>query len=207
MTVEYAEKVYNRYSSFYDLVLAKVFDNGRGRDVASEQLDLFPGAQLLEVGVGTGLSLPKLPRNIQITGIDLSQKMLNQARRRIELLRTRHIQLFKMDAMKLEFPDNSFDRVFSSYFISIVPDPVQVVKEMRRVCRPAGYLVFVNHFRHEMPVIKQAEQFLSPLFYRLGFRTDLDLQELMEETGLRIDSVEKTGFSGHWKVVRCVNSD
>ncbi len=204
MSVEYAEKVYNRYSSFYDLMYGlKVFDNGRER--APEILDLSPGTQLLEVGVGTGLSVPLLPRNIEITAIDVSQKMLNQTRKRLASLGIYNVQLFKMDALHLEFPDNSFDRILAAYFISTVPDPVKVILEMKRVCRPEGKLVFLNHFQREMPAIAFLEKLFSPLFYRLGFHASIDLQELMAQTGLTVDSIEKIDFLGHFKAVRCVN--
>ncbi len=204
MSVEYAVKGYNRYSSFYDLIYGlKVFDNGRER--APEILDLSPGTQLLEVGVGTGLSVPLLPRNIEITAIDVSQKMLNQTRKRLASLGIYNVQLFKMDAMHLEFPDNSFDRILASYFISTVPDPVKVILEMKRVCRPEGKLVFLNHFQCEMPAIAYLEKLFSPLFYRLGFHASIDLQELMAQTGLTVDSIEKIDFLGHFKAVRCVN--
>ncbi len=204
VSVEYVEKLYNRFSSFYDLIYGlKVFDNGR--ELAHEVLDLFPGAQLLEAGVGTGLSVPLLPRNIEITAIDVSQRMLNQTRKRLDSLDINNVQLFKMDAMHLEFPDNSFDRILASYFISTVPDPVKVILEMKRVCRPQGKLVFLNHFQCEMPAIAFLENLFSPLFYRLGLYTGLDLQELLAQTGLKVDSIEKIGFLGHFKAVRCIN--
>ena len=203
MTVEYVEKVYNRYSSVYDIIFGKVFNSGRER--APQLLDLSPGTRLLEVGVGTGLAIPLLPRNINITGIDLSQKMLNQARKRMDDLEVQNVQLLKMDATKLMFPDNSFDRVLAAYFISTVPDPVRVIFEMKRVCAPGGYLVFLNHFRYNVPVIGALGKHLSPLFYRIGFRTDLDVKELMKEAGLEIETLEKIDFLGHWRAVRCVN--
>lgn len=204
VSVEHVEKLYNRFSSFYDLIYGlKVFDNGRER--APQVLDLFPGAQLLEVGVGTGLSVPLLPRNIEITAIDVSQKMLNQTRKRLGSLGIYNVQLFKMDALQLEFPDNSFDRILAAYFISTVPDPVKVILEMKRVCRPQGKLVFLDHFQCEVPAIAFLEKLFSPLFYRLGFHAGLELQELMAQTGLEVDRIEKVDFLGHFKAVRCVN--
>ena len=122
--VEHMEKVYNRYSRYYDLIFGKVFHSGR--EMAPLLLDLRAGMNLLEVGVGTGLSLPMLPRNIQITGIDLSQKMLDQAAKRLEKESLNgNVQLIKMDATHLDLPDNSFDRVLAAYFISTVPDSPQ----------------------------------------------------------------------------------
>jgi len=202
VSVEYVEKVYNRYSSFYDVVFGKVFH--AGRELAPELLDLFPGAQLLEVGVGTGLSFPLLPRNIQITAIDLSQKMLDLAKKRAHSLALRNIELIKMDATNLNFPDQAFDRVLAAYFVSTVPDPVKVVLEMKRVCKPGGLLVFMNHFQSENRVTAPFEKAVSPLFYRLGFRTDLNLRRLMDQCGLEIETREKVGFLGNWTAVRCI---
>ena len=203
MSVEYVEKIYNRYSSVYDVIFGRVFQSGR--EMAPRLLELSPGADLLEVGVGTGLSLAALPRNINITGIDLSRKMLNKAKKRVVDLRLKNAQLLRMDATTLDFPDNSFDRVLAAYFISTVPDPVAVVEEMKRVCRPNGYLVFLNHFLNDKPTIAFLEKACSPMFYHLGFYTDLDLDGLMCSTDLEIETKEDIDFMGHWKAVRCVN--
>jgi phosphatidylethanolamine/phosphatidyl-N-methylethanolamine N-methyltransferase len=204
--VEHVEKVYNTYSRFYDITFGKVFESGR--EMAPHLLDLRPGMELLEVGVGTGLSLPMLPRNIAITGVDLSAKMLAQAKKRLirEGLEDR-VQLIKMDATHLEFETNSFDRVLAAYFISCVPEPVRVVEEMKRVCKPGGYLVFLNHFRSDNPIFGIVEQALSPLFYRIGFRTDLVVSDLMKSCDLKIETLEHIDFLGHWKAIRCINPD
>src|ERR1051326_4498894 len=134
MTVKHIESVYDSYAWVYDVLFGKVFESGRER--APILLKLFSGAKLLEVGVGTGLSLPYCPRRIEFTGIDLSQKMLDRAHKRVQTLGLRNVELMKMDATHLEFPDNSFDRVLAAYFISTVPNPVGVIQEMKRVCRP-----------------------------------------------------------------------
>jgi phosphatidylethanolamine/phosphatidyl-N-methylethanolamine N-methyltransferase len=204
MSVEYMERVYNRYSGVYDFLFGKVFQSGR--EMGPELLDLAPGAQLLEVGVGTGLSLPLLPRNIDITAIDLSQKMLEQAQKRANSLGMKRVNFRKMDATNLDFPDATFDRVLAAYFISTVPDPVRVVHEMKRVCKPGGYLVFLNHFQSEHPFIGLIEKLYSPICYRVGFKTDLNLRKLAKECGLRIEIEEPIGFGGLWSAVRCVNT-
>ena len=136
---------------------------------------------------------------------DASGSIFNRARERVDQLDSQHVQLLKMDANSLQFPDNSFDRVLAAYFISTVEDPVKAVLEMKRVCRRGGYLLFLNHFRYETPVVGQIEECLSPLFYRLGFRTDLSVHVLMEQTGLEIETLESIDSLGHWKAVRCVN--
>jgi phosphatidylethanolamine/phosphatidyl-N-methylethanolamine N-methyltransferase len=202
--VDHVEKVYNRYSRFYDLIFGPVFQSGRER--APILLDMRPGMRLLEVGVGTGLSLPELPRNIHITGIDLSEKMLSIARNRLqEEGLSDNVDLLKMDATQLEFPDNSFDRVLAAYFISTVPEPVRVVEEMKRVCQPGGYLLFLNHFKSDNRLIGFFEKLFSPLFYRLGFKTDLEVASLMEKCGLEIETLERIDMLGHWKAIRCIN--
>ena len=197
------EAVYNRYARIYDLIFGAVLSSGRERE--PRLLDLRPGDRLLDVGVGTGLCLPESPRFVEITGIDLSQGMLDQAARRLERLGQRNVRLLRMDATRMDFPDHSFDRVLAAYFISTVPDPVRVVKEMKRVCRPGGYLVFLNHFQSENPVVRRFEKLISPLCYRIGFRTDLNLSSLLQECGLEIETLEKIDALGLWKAVRCVN--
>lgn len=202
MSVEYMERVYNTYSGVYDFLFGRVFQSGRV--LGPDLLELSPGSKLLEVGIGTGLSLPLLPRNIEFTGVDLSQGMLDKAQERVEALRLRNFRLMKMDATRLDFPDHSFDRVFAAYFISTVPDPVKVVREMKRVCKPGGYLVFLNHFQSENPFFGFVEKLYSPVCYRLGFKTDLNLRKLMDEVGLQIEVCEP--ISVLWRAVRCVNT-
>ena len=201
--VAYMEKVYNYYSRFYDQIFGKMVDSGH--EMAPFLLELSPQSQLLEVGVGTGLSIPALPRNVEITGIDLSEKMLQRARLRVESLGLENTKLLRMDANHLDFPDDSFDRVLAAYFISTVSDPVQVILEMKRVCRSGGFLVFLNHFRGENFLFGGVEKLVSPIFYRIGFRTDLEVHSLMEECGLTIESKTPIDFLGHWQAVRCVN--
>jgi phosphatidylethanolamine/phosphatidyl-N-methylethanolamine N-methyltransferase len=204
MSVEYVERVYDRCSGFYDLVFGKVFESGR--EMAPRLLKLHPGTRLLEVGIGTGLSLQLMPDNIDITGIDLSEKMLAKAHKRVATLGMNNVNLIKMDATQMQFPDNSFDRVLAAYFISTVPDwvTVRAVEEMKRVCRPGGYILFLNHFQNEHPFIGAIEKLISPFCFRIGFRTDLNLNLLMQETGLEIETLERIDWQGHWKAVRCI---
>ena len=203
MTVEYVEKIYNRQAGFYDQLYGRIFP---GRVRAAELLDFFPGAHLLEVGVGTGLNLPRLPRNIEITGIDVSDKMLAKARERVAELAIPNVRLIRMDGTKLDFPDNTFDRVLAAFIVSVVPNPIPLVEEMKRVCRPGGYILMVNHFLSEHPIKGFLERLASPLFYKIGFNTDLDLRKLVTETHLEIDFEENTDIFGHWKAVRFINS-
>ena len=203
MTMQYVEKCYDFWATTYDFFFKKVFAGGR--ELAPSLLDLAPGHQLLEIGVGTGLSLPLLPRNIEITGVDVSQGMLDRAAQRVADLKMTHVNLKKMDATKLDFPDASFDRVLAAYVISVVPDPVAVVHEMMRVCKPGGYLLIINHFCAEHFFGRIFDKLISPLTYRVGFNTNLDLHKLFADSGLKIDVLQRVDFMGNWKAVRCVN--
>lgn len=204
MTTKHIENVYNSYASIYDRVFGKVLRGGR--EVAPALLELFSGARVLDVGAGTGLSLPLWCKTVEIVGIDVSQKMLDRAQKRVDAAGLKNVTLVKMDAVKMDFPDNSFDRVLAAYVISTVPDPVRVIEEMKRVCKPGGYIVFCNHFQSENPILSFFEKVLSPLFYQVGFRTDLNIRQLARATGLEIELVEKIDLFGFWIAVRCINS-
>lgn len=203
MAVEFVEKVYDRNSPFYDLVFGLVSQQGRRK--APGFLQLGVGSHLLEVGVGTGLSIPEFPEYVEITGVDVSQGMLNKAKKRMRNLGRSNVNLVKMDASNLEFEDDSFDAVLAAYVISTVADPVGVVEEMKRVCKSKGSILFLNHFRSHNKVMGKAERALSPLFWRLGFQTDLDLPELLRKTGLTAEIRSKIDFMGLWTAVRCIN--
>ena len=108
---------------------------------------------MLEVGVGTGINAALYPRDCSVTGIDLSSSMLDKARDRVARKDIRNVRLLEMDAADLKFADDTFDIVYAPYLISVVPDPVAVAREMRRVCRPGGRIIFLNHFRSTNPVL------------------------------------------------------
>lgn len=203
MAAESVEKVYDRGSPFYDLIFGRVSHGGRQK--APELLQLSPGDRLLEVGVGTGLSIPEFPEHVEITGVDVSRGMLDKAERRMQELGRTNVHLVKMDASQLEFEDDSFDAVLAAYVISAVPDPVRVVEEMKRVCKSGGTILFLNHFRSRNKVVGMTERLLSPLFWKVGFQTNLDLPELLEQTGLTAETRSKLDFMGLWTAVRCVN--
>ena len=150
-------------------------------------MDCRPGERILEVGVGTGLSLSLYPKDVSVTGIDISHDMLIQAQARMEHESlTNIVQLSVMDAESMEFVDSSFDKVVAMYVASVVPDPERLVNEMRRVCKPNGLIIFVNHFRSRNPVIRACESLLAPLSKQLGFRPDFSLDHFIDETGLNV---------------------
>src|SRR6478752_10292349 len=141
----FVERVYEKLASVYDLTFGPTLHPGRL--VARDRMGIRPNDRILEVGVGTGINTSLYPRNCHVTGIDLSTSMLDKARERVKREGLRNVRLLEMDAAKTTFADDTFDIVYAPYLISVVPDPVMVAREMRRVCRRGGRIVFLNHFR------------------------------------------------------------
>ncbi len=194
------ERVYEKLSVIYDLVFGLILQAGRRRAIV--MMDLAAGERVLEVGVGTGLNLSLYPRACEVTGIDFSEHMLERAEERAgrEGLTAR---LFQMDAADLRFPDDSFDVVYAPYVISVVPDPVQVLHEMRRVCRPGGRIVILNHFRSRHAVMSRVERWLSSLTVHIGFKADLDGEALFAQVGLTPTAIEAVNRPRLWSLVTC----
>jgi phosphatidylethanolamine/phosphatidyl-N-methylethanolamine N-methyltransferase len=171
---------------------------------AIQRMNIRPGDQVLEVGVGTGINLSLYPRACAVTGIDFSASMLEKARERISRKGVVNARLLQMDAQDLKFPDDAFDIVYAPYLISVVPDPVKVAREMRRVCRPGGRIVFLNHFLSRNPVLSRAERLISPFTVHIGFKADLDLPAFLAQAGLEPVSIEKVNVPRIWSLVTCV---
>ncbi len=155
-------------------------------------LDIPPGARVLEVGVGTGISLDCYPAHATVTGVDLSDDMLDEARERIRESGWDHCSVEAMNAESLTFDDSSFDIVTSFHTISVVADPREMMREMVRVCRPGGTLLLINHFRSDNRLIARFVDSAGNLTKRLGWRTDLDLDEILAEFPIRIDDRHKS---------------
>lgn len=183
-------RLYSDLSAVYDHLFTPIFS----RRIASviSGLNLQSGVRVLEVGVGTGLSLDAYPSHCQVTAIDLSEEMLSRARRKIDPTRHGHINLLTMDAMKLEFPDDYFDVVTAFHVVTVVPEPEQLIRGMSRVCKPDGRVVIINHFSSERPVVRGVVDFVDPLTRKLGWSTRLDLNKVMGGKGLQLKSRYKT---------------
>src|SRR5512136_520388 len=203
MDYETIKRAYAILSPVYDFLFDKVFYPGRV--AAIDLLEVKPGDRILEVGVGTGLNLPLYPRDCDVTGIDISEGMLRKADERVRTYGMTNTKLLVMDASKLEFPDNSFDRVIATYVISAVPDPVKTLLEMRRVCKPSGHLVILNHFKSENPIIGMFEKLLAPVCIKVGFDTELKLMPLLERVALSPDQMHRVNLMNGWRLVRCIN--
>jgi len=198
---DFVAGVYEKIGSFYDVLFGVPLHKGRVESV--ERLRLSSGDRVLEIGVGTGINVSLYPRDCDVTAIDLSAAMLEKAARRVARHRLSNVSLLQMDAETLTFPDDSFDVVYAPYTISVVSDPVKVVHEMRRVCRPGGRFVFLSHFLSSNPIGARFERFISPATVHLGFKADLDLPAFLQEAGLKPDSIEKVNIPRLWSLVTC----
>jgi phosphatidylethanolamine/phosphatidyl-N-methylethanolamine N-methyltransferase len=156
------------------------------------------------VGVGTGINAALYPPNCTVTGIDLSRRMLVKASERLTRKGIDNVRLLEMNAEQLTFPDDSFDIVYAPYVISVVPDPVKVVREMRRVCKPGGRFIVLNHFRSPNQMVARIERAISPLTVHIGFKADLDLPGFIAQADLKPVSIEKVSFPRIWSLVTCV---
>ena len=205
MELEAIKKAYRRYARLYDLYFGAVFQPGRKAVI--ERLQCRPGERVLEVGVGTGLSLPLYPAGVHVTGIDVSPEMLERARERVAReAGGRDIDLHVMDAENMTFPANSFDKVIAMYVVSVVPHPRRLIDEMRRVCKPDGDIYIVNHFHSHHPIIGGVENLLSPLARLLGFHPDFRLDTFVRDTRLEIIERQPVNLFGYWKLLLARNN-
>ncbi len=166
---ESVEQAYDRWAPIYDLVFGGVFS--KGRDAAIQATNKI-GGRVLEVGVGTGISLPLYSPNVRIFGTDISEAMLKKAKQRVAEAHLKNIEgLAVMDAEKLEFPDDSFDVVMAQYVVTAVPNPEVALDEFARVVRPGGELIILTRVSADAGMRRIIERTLQPVVTRLGFRT------------------------------------
>lgn len=199
---DFVERVYEKLASVYDLTFGPTLHPGRLE--AIERMNLQEDNRILEVGVGTGINATLYPRRCRVTGIDFSAPMLEKARERIARKGLRNVRVLQMDAADLKFADDSFDIVYAPYLISVVPDPVAVAREMRRVCRPGGRIIFLNHFLSPNPILGRVERLISPFTVHIGFKADLDLPAFLTQANLQPVSIEKVNIPKIWSLVTCV---
>jgi phosphatidylethanolamine/phosphatidyl-N-methylethanolamine N-methyltransferase len=197
-------KAYARWAPVYDLVFGAVFDRGRKAAIAaSERI----GGRILDVGIGTGLSLTDYSRSNRICGVDLSEPMLRKARERVDEFGLTNVDaLAVMDAEKLGFPDAFFDVVVAQYVITVVPDPEATLDEFARVLKPGGEIVLVNHIGAEEGLRKAFERWFAPMARRLGWRPEFPwvrLSKWVERTnGIRVIERRPMPPLGHFSLIR-----
>lgn len=178
------QDAYRRWAGVYDAVFGGVSSVGRKQAVA--EVNLLPGRDVLEVGVGTGLALPKYNADKRITGIDLSREMLDQARRKVRESGLHNVEaLLEMDAEATDFADASFDIAVAMFVASVVPHPRALLAEMRRVVRPGGKILFVNHFAADRGPRWWVERAMAPASRALGWHPDFAMAALLDPDDMR----------------------
>ncbi|MBU6449361.1 MAG: methyltransferase domain-containing protein [Rhodospirillales bacterium] len=195
---------YSRYAKSYDSWFGVASRGARHAAVAA--VNAAPGAKVLEVGVGTGLALPHYTATKRITGIDLSREMLSIARERVAEMGLRHVEaLEEMDAQATSFEANSFDVAVAMFVASVVPDPHALVKELRRVVKPGGKILFVNHFARESGPIWWIERAMAGASGLLGWHPDFRLGHMFSANDLAIAKVRNMRPLGLFRLVELPN--
>jgi phosphatidylethanolamine/phosphatidyl-N-methylethanolamine N-methyltransferase len=200
------QKAYARWAPVYDLVFGTVFASGRQAAIAAANQ---VGGRILEVGVGTGISLPSYSRQNRIIGIDLSEAMLRKARRRVADLGLTNVEeLEVMDAEHLSFPDASFDVVVASYVISTVPNPEAALDECARMLRPGGEMIILSRIGADAGLRHLAEMLMQPIVRRLGWRSEFSWDRFADWTERQSDIrlIERRPMPplGHFSLLRFV---
>lgn len=184
MDDEDVKRAYARWAPVYDLTFGKIAD--AGRLAAVRHINTGKG-KVLEVGVGTGISLPHYHRHLQITGIDLSPDMLAIARKRVARENLSNIAaIAEMDAGDMDFEDGEFDIVVAMYVMTVVPDPQKVMDELARVCKPGGEVIIVNHFSQTRGVRAKLERTMARFGDKLGWRPEFPLETITGHDGLEL---------------------
>jgi phosphatidylethanolamine/phosphatidyl-N-methylethanolamine N-methyltransferase len=183
LDLESVLSAYRRWAPTYDVLFGPIFHQGRA--AVARQVNGLACSRVLEVGVGTGLSLPLYAGSKRITGVDVSPEMLAQARTRVTDERLDNVDaLHEMDGENLQFADGAFDAVVASYVMSVVPHPHRCLAEMTRVCAPGGTIIVCNHFvnGHGGFVSRR----MQPLSRWLGWRPAFELEDLLEDSPLHL---------------------
>ncbi|MCC6240225.1 MAG: methyltransferase domain-containing protein [Phycisphaerales bacterium] len=198
------KKIYDIHSLFYDATFGRLVRRRIAR--AIEHMNIKATDRVLDLGIGTGVSLNYYPNRGRIIGLDLSTGMLRQARKKILERGLEHADVFQSDALWLPFADNTFDHIFISHVISVVSDPFRLIHEARRVAKPDARIVMVNHFQSTNRFIAMVEKWLCPLCTQLGWRSDLALNDLVNRTGVQIDYRFKLESIDLWETVVISNN-
>lgn len=177
MDTDAVKSAYKRWAPVYDHTFGRVASEGRKHAV--EVINTRKG-RVLEVGVGTGLSLPDYARHLEIVGVDLSPEMLEKAHERVATENLVNVTgLYEMDASDMDFPDESFDTVAAMFVMTVVPDPEKVMRELNRLTKPGGEVLLVNHFSQEEGVRGWVERRMAPFADKIGWKPLFDIDHVM----------------------------
>ena len=198
-------RIYDWQCAVYDKTFGRLVLTRIAKAIRSH-LALRPGHQVLDLGVGTGNSLHNYPPEAKVFGIDLSRGMLDKCRDKIADQGLGNVAILQGNALRLPFADSTFDRIFISHVISVVSDPASLLREAQRVAKPNARIVILNHFMSSNPVIAWIERLVSPLCSKVGWRSDLCLADILQQTGIEVDYRFKLERIDLWETVVICNS-
>ena len=201
---EISRRRYRLFAPVYDVVFGAGLQHGRR--TAIDALACRAGERILEVCIGTGLSLPLYPPDVQVVGIDASREMLKRAAVRANGRCALHSPaLLQMDAERLAFADATFDGAAVLFAIAGLPDPLRAIREIQRVCRPGATIVIANHFRSRRALLRVFDMLLSPVHGMLRYRADIELPWFVTASGLDVSSTLPANLCGHSTILVCRN--
>ncbi len=198
------KSIYGKYSAFYDRVFSQFFFPRIKLGIKKSRIQ--KGDRVIEVGVGTGLSLSLYPEGCNVVGIDVTRKMLEKAKEKKEKHGLSHVDLFEMDAENMTFGDDSFDHALAAFVVTVVPNPEKMVAEMKRVTKKGGNIIILNHFCSKNILVSTVEKLLSPLCERWGWRSDISLDLLSNHCNLQINEVIKKNKIDLWSIIIATNN-
>src|ERR1700741_2852978 len=198
------ERAYDRWAPVYDLVFGPVFERGRKASIAAAERI---GGRILEVGVGTGISLPDYSSANRICGVDISQPMLEKAMERVSKLNLSHVEgVWVMDAEHLGFPDDSFDVVVAQYVVTTVPNPEATLDEFARVLKRGGEIILASRVGAEAGLRRALERWFAPAARKLGWRTEFSWERYADWAercrGMRLVERRAVAPFGHFSLIR-----
>lgn len=200
MAEPHQSRVYSDLAHFYDSVFGRAFVDHEHEVIG--RLQFRPDQKVLEVGVGTGISLDAYPPYVHIVGIDPSDRMLRQAVAKTRENGWGHIELRHGDATKLEFPDNSFDWVCSFHVMTVVPEPRRMMDEMVRVCKPGGRIVLISHFASPNPMLFFFGWMINPVTKMLGWTTRLRARDVIDGQKIQVERNDRfSALSVHYCII------
>ena len=193
------ERCYDLWSRFYDHTFGALVHRRQLR--ALEALAPEPGTRVLDIGVGTGMTLAHYPDGVEVVGLDLSAGMLRKAVEKVREQGLTQCRLVQADAMHPPFAEASFDHVMISHTVSVVSDPPRLMRWARRLVRPNGRVVVLNHFRSQVAPIGMLERLANPLCVKIGWRSDLSLEDCLDGVGLEVSERFKLRRADLWQIV------